>query len=310
MLEEATSEHAFIKVALYGGPGSGKTFTALQWATALGKTALLDTERGSDFYAADFKFLVLHTRKVQEAIDAVQEAVAKDCKCIIVDQLTHLWEAAQEEYIAREHEKMSKAWYAIEKNGSIPWTAWRSIKKPYKKLLRELLNAPMHVFLLGRLATEYEVSGGEPKKVGERMDTERNTPYEPHILIKLELQHKKKHVAWVEKDRSGTIQGKVVTDPGLEMLMPVIKKLNLGIPQGAVPIPIEDESSVSIVDAGTASSAQQKLIRTMAKKGGFKEKKIASFLETLSREEAGEVINRMTKKDFTMLNKEELHEHN
>ena len=83
---KAKSEQAFFKAALYGKPGSGKTLTSLLWAEGLAvrdgkRVALIDTERGSDFYLLDipertvhpkaFDFDRLITRSLMETLEAV-----------------------------------------------------------------------------------------------------------------------------------------------------------------------------------------------------------------------------------------------
>jgi hypothetical protein len=52
---KAKSEQAFLKLALYGKPGSGKTLTSLLWGEGLAarenkRIGMIDTERGSEFY--------------------------------------------------------------------------------------------------------------------------------------------------------------------------------------------------------------------------------------------------------------------
>ena len=81
--KKATKTEAKLRLALIGTSGSGKTFTALTFATALaptGKIAVIDTERGSaSKYADKFSFdaLDLDTfapAKYVEAIAAAQAA--------------------------------------------------------------------------------------------------------------------------------------------------------------------------------------------------------------------------------------------
>jgi len=101
------TETGYLKVGFYGGPGSGKTYTALKIATAIGKTYLIDTELGSEAYKRLFKcpdgssFKVLHTRNLEEAMAGINEAVKAGGEVLVVDQVTTLWEMAQEGYIAK-----------------------------------------------------------------------------------------------------------------------------------------------------------------------------------------------------------------
>ena len=64
--KKATKTQARARIALSGPAGSGKTYTALAWATALGKSiAFIDTERGSaSLYADVFDFDVLDPTKL------------------------------------------------------------------------------------------------------------------------------------------------------------------------------------------------------------------------------------------------------
>jgi KaiC/GvpD/RAD55 family RecA-like ATPase len=107
---KAKSEQAYFKAAKYGKPGSGKTFTALLWAEGLAaregkRIAYIDTERGSEFYAMDiperavhpkaFDFDRLITRSLMETIEAVESLDTKIYGVLVIDSITHLWEAAR-----------------------------------------------------------------------------------------------------------------------------------------------------------------------------------------------------------------------
>ena len=68
--QQATKENIKLRMALYGPPGCGKTYTALQLASILGKKiGLIDTEYGSSRKYAnlfDFKSLELLSSFVEE----------------------------------------------------------------------------------------------------------------------------------------------------------------------------------------------------------------------------------------------------
>ena len=228
-LKPAETETGWLKVAFYGSSGSGKTFTALKCACALGKTAIVDTEKGSDYYASDFKFDRANTRSIKDINSILQEAVANGYKCLIIDSITHIWESAQNAFIEK-YKNSNKKWAVMmREEAKIPWFAWKEIKRPYKDLIASLLNAPLHVFICGRLANIYDTSNpNELVKTGETMKAEGETPYEPAILIKMTCAvGKNEHKAIVEKDRSNTITGKTFVNPGIEMLEPVTKKFGI-----------------------------------------------------------------------------------
>lgn len=302
---------AFLKCFFYGGPKAGKTETALKVAVQLGKTLAIDTERGTDPYRKKVRhpdgtpFGVVRTRSAKEIYtDVLPQAEEKEYKCIIVDQVTTIWDDCKDVYIYREMQKQSKAWDYIERNGRPPFQGWSFIKGPYKRMLRELLNYPGHVFILSRLSDVFKVSGeGEPKKIDERADTEKNAQYEPAVLVKMEYNKiKKKHFALVEGDRWGQLQGAMFENPGPDFLDPIIKVL--GDHHGRVPAPEENELSTSEIPEPKRENpnpGQERIIRSLAKKGGIEDEVINLFLEQVSSIEAARAINQMTIGNFDVI---------
>ncbi len=224
LFQKARGQQAYLKVAIYGEAGSGKTYTALRIGAALGKVAVIDTEHGTDFYSKMFDFDVLHTRSLKTALDAVFSDEIKNYDVLIVDSITHLWESAQESYLEMLKRSKDPKKRARAEAGEIQFQDWRAIKAPYRKFINRLLSLDLHVFICGRLGTIYEFRDGELVKAGVRMRAEGDTPYEPHILIRME-QKNGRHFAFVEKDRSNTIMGKVFENPDASMFEPVFKML-------------------------------------------------------------------------------------
>lgn len=242
---KAKAEQAALKMGLYGPPGSGKTFTSLLLAEGLGRltarrVAYIDTERGTDFYCQAvpsrvvhpeaFDFDALYTRSLTEALSAVKALKPEEYGVIVLDSVTHMWEAAMAAYGGRTTSV-----------GSIPMHAWGKIKKPYKELMAFLLSTPMHVIICGRQKTVYaeDEETEELKATGVTMRAEGETPYEPHILIRMESVRPKKTnevaeiYAYAEKDRTGVLSGRSFKNPSFDTLCKPLLGL-LGGVQAAV----------------------------------------------------------------------------
>jgi hypothetical protein len=260
---KAKAEQAALKMGLYGPPGSGKTFTSLLIAEGLAKltakrTAVVDTEHGSDFYCQAvgtrtvhpeaFDFDALYTRSITETLAAVRGLSTDEYGCVVLDSITHLWQACMEAYAG----KRTRA-------DTIPMHAWGKIKKPYKDLMTFMLSSPMHILICGRQGVEYETDEEteELRAIGVKMKAEGETPYEPHILIRMEAIKPKRTnevamiVAYVEKDRTGVLAGRSFINPTFESLCrPLLPLL------GANQAQIETLEQTAVKDADTISNQE------------------------------------------------------
>lgn len=265
---KAKPEQAALKMAVYGPPGSGKTCLALLIAEGLAKktgkrVAFVDTERGTDFYAQPnkarewhptaFDFDALYSRSLTEIDASIRKLKPDEHCCVVLDSMTHLWEAARASYSGRTGP-----------DGQIPMPAWAKIKKPYKDLVAFLLSSPLHVIICGRQGTEFdEDENGKMTKVGFKMKAEGETAYEPHVLIRLESVRQATGVAiptaFIEKDRSSCLYGKVVEWPSFKTIAEPILHL-LGDTQATV----QTEAQAAVVDAAVMAEADAERERVAA----------------------------------------------
>jgi hypothetical protein len=256
LFKKAEPQQAFVKASGYGPPGSGKTFTTLLLAEGLAgadgrRVAYVDTERGTDFYAQPvenrqvhpgaFDFDAVYTRSVREVTQAVQSLDPTEHSVIVIDSISHLWEASMDAYEGKKT-----------KIDTIPFHAWHGIKKPYKDLIKFLIGAPFHIFILGRQKNVFEDDpDGQTKKVGVTMRAEGETAYEPHICLRHEARVSQKdatqstYLVYVEKDRTGVLSGRTFANPGFDMIAPILPLL------GEKQAPSEDEDARIDNDAET-----------------------------------------------------------
>ena len=217
--QKAKPMQAFYKGSVYGPAGSGKTYTTLMQATGLAKAcgkriAYIDTERGTDFYTETFDFDCIYTRSLAEVLEAIAELDPKTHGVIVIDSISHLWDAA----IAAYEGKLTKA-------ETIPMQAWGKIKT--------LMDAPFHVFILGRQKNVFEnTSDGQMIKVGVDMRAEGETSYEPHICSRMEAKKSEKdsskstYFAIYEKDRTGKLAGQTFANPSFKTIECILPLLN------------------------------------------------------------------------------------
>lgn len=243
---KAVSKQAFFKACLYSKQGRGKTLTALLWAEGLAarenkRIAMVDTELGSEFYAMEVPERVVHpaafdfdrlvTRSIMETVEAVEEIDPAVHGVVILDSITHLWDAAMAAYKGK---KMS--------NGGIPVYAWGDIKRPYKKLMTLLVNGNFHVIICGREGVIMEKDeDGDNEVIGTKVKAEGETGYEPHILGRMfhgtaEGSSVNNVVSvFFEKDRSGVLSGKSIAWPNYATIEPIVKYLTgSGTRQGSI----------------------------------------------------------------------------
>lgn len=312
----AKIEQAAIKMSGYGPPGSGKTFSALLFAEGLAqksgrKIAYVDTEHGTDFYSihvadrivhpAPFVFDALYSRSLTEVLAEVRRLSPQEYGVVVVDSMTHLWEAARAAYKG----KLNGA-------GQIPIYAWGALKKPYKDLVAFLINSPFHVFLLGRQANEFgqDEDTGEARSMGVKMKAEGETAYEPHVCLRFESVRKtdkpgKKGkpliavpTAYAEKDRSGALQGQVLEWPNFDSVIKPILRL-LGDKQAQLP---SEEDAALLDSEALRKEAGEKLATSRI----LRDQLVAKFmlaeglgqLEDLSREISTEIKKQMLAGDL------------
>ncbi|MGR3310959.1 MAG: AAA family ATPase, partial [Candidatus Brocadiales bacterium] len=266
--KKAQPKQAYLKLGIYGPPGSGKTATALLLAEGLAnvtkkRVAYVDTERGTDFYAQDvnerswhppaFDFDAIYSRSLDEVLRACNGLNTNEHGVLVIDSITHIWEAAINAY----NGKMTKI-------NTIPIYAWGKIKKPYKSMMSILINAPIHVIICGRQGNEFEEDDtGQISKSGVKMKAEPETPYEPHILARM-YQTKVAEpnipanscVMYFEKDRTGIFTGKRIAYPTFDTFKPILALL--GHTQGHVDTAEESSSKDASFEINDLKEMEEK----------------------------------------------------
>ncbi len=226
---KATEHTPFLRLALTGPAGSGKTWTALQIATALStKVAVVDTEHGSAAKFNDaFTFDVVQPhefspRMYSAAITAAEKA---GYEVLIIDSLSHAWNGKGGALEMADNEK------ARQRNPN-SFSAWRNVTPVWQEMIEHILSTPMHVIATMRAKTEYIVEKDErgksvPRKVGLAPIIRDGTEYEFDILGELTPDHQ----LLISKTRCRPLDGAVLTNPGEELADHLKRWLNRSQPQ-------------------------------------------------------------------------------
>lgn len=214
----ATKKQARLRMALIGPSGSGKTYTALTLASAFGKVAVIDTERGSaSKYADKFTFDVMELSNYdpREYVKAIGEAARAGYDVLIIDSLSHAWNAA-----GGVLELVDKT--AAKSKSANSFAAWRDITPLHNALVDAMLTAPLHIIVTMRTKTEYvleqvEKSNGQrvtvPRKVGMAPVQRDGIEYEFDVIGDMDLENN----LVVSKTRCSTLTGCVFNRPGEDL---------------------------------------------------------------------------------------------
>jgi DNA polymerase III delta prime subunit len=202
--QQATKENIKLRMALYGPPGCGKTYTALQLATILGKkVGLIDTEYGSSRkYANLFNFKVLELTKFgpSQYYNAIESAEESGFDYLIVDSLSH-------------------AWYAELDSVGSDVRNWAKIRPIERQLWDKIISSSCHIIATMRSKIEYdfnttEVNGKQKitsvRKIGTAPIQKEGSEYELDICGLLDDQN----TLTISKSRCPEISNGLFPKPG------------------------------------------------------------------------------------------------
>ena len=232
--QPATKEQSFLKLGLCGPAGSGKTFTALRLAHAIGgRIALLDSEHGSaskyvgeapDEIPWAFDTLALAEFAPTTYTAAVRLAAREGYDVLIVDSLSHAWNGR------------GGALEIKDAAGGSSWAAWRKVTPMHDELVDAILSAPLHVIATLRSKMAYVQESDERgntviRKVGMEPIQRPGMEYEFDLVVDLDWAH----VGTVTKSRCPLAADQVAVKPGPDFIQPVLAWLRDGSPpQGPI----------------------------------------------------------------------------
>lgn len=194
---KATRKQIKLKLAVTGGAGSGKTYSALRLAHGLGsKVAVIDTENGSaSLYSDKFQFDTLDMAPPfthEKFIAAIKDAEAGGYDVLVIDSASHFWEGILE-YKNK-----------LDARGGNSYTNWNDAGTKFKHILDAVLQSKLHVICCMRSKMDYVQEKDDRgktviKKVGLAPIMRDGIQYEFTTVWDVDQNH----MAQSSKDRTG-----------------------------------------------------------------------------------------------------------
>lgn len=168
----AIRENVSLLIALAGGTGSGKTFTAMRLASGIAqgaKFAVIDTEAGrAKHYADQFAFdhgdlqPPFTPERYAEAIAAADKA---GYPVIVVDSFSHEWAGTGGVLDMQEAELDRMAGQDWKKREACKMAAWIKPKTAHKHMVQQLLQVRAQLILCFRAEEKIEMVRGDDGKM-------------------------------------------------------------------------------------------------------------------------------------------------
>lgn len=293
MFKKAVKEEAKLRMAISGPAGSGKTYTALEFATGLlsptGKIAVIDTEHGSASKYSDlynFDVVELTNFSPNDYIKVIREAERLGYEVLVIDSMTHAWNG--------------KGGILDQVGGN--FSKWKDVNPIERNFIEVILASNLHIIATMRAKMQIEVEKDErgkatPKKVGMGAIQREGIEYEFDVTCMMDVANNLE----VDKTRCPAMKGQKENSPTREFIAPLIEWLS-GVKRE------DSDSDVALKDLktliagnsnkGTATPEQQATMKAvlLASFGETSKNKIGIFNKAVTGKQlvseftAGEII--------------------
>lgn len=226
LFSPAKREGLWLRMALAGPSGSGKSYTSMLVASELcgGKPfAVIDTERKTSLRYADvFSFDVAHLSPPYHPnayMEALNAAVDGGYKVVVVDSISHAWMG--------EGGVLDIVNNASARGGNRnQFAAWGKATPIQNRFIDALVSAECHIICTLRSKQEYAQTPDQKGKLrvvklGMQPIQRDGVEYEFDIFIDMDLENS----AIVQKSRFMDISGKVIEKPGKEFAQAISRWL-------------------------------------------------------------------------------------
>jgi hypothetical protein len=195
LIKKAKRSEAYLKMAVSGASGSGKTYSSLLLAKgfmgSFDEVVVIDTENGSANLYEDLGcYSVLPFEapfEPQRYVKAIDYCVAQGFKFIILDSGTHEWEEC-----LKIHAKLGGQ-----------WKDWNTVTPMHQAFVNSILQSKAHIICTLRSKQETAMVEKNGKKQVEKFGLKEIQREGFEYEVSLSLSINMDHMAVASKDRTG-----------------------------------------------------------------------------------------------------------
>ena len=167
VIRKAKRRKVFVKMALIGSSGSGKSYGSLRIATGMAseikkktgrdaKILVVNTEsdRG-EYYANEFNYDVIDINpphNPEKYVDVINFAIQEGYDILIIDSASHEWEG-------------KGGCLELQQQAGGTYQAWAKVTPRHQKFINAIADSPIHIIATMRGKDQYEMNKDEKGKV-------------------------------------------------------------------------------------------------------------------------------------------------
>lgn len=224
--KKAVKKDLKLRLAITGPAGSGKTYTALRIACAMGlPVAYIDTEHGSAAKYADlFDFDVMEMRPPfhpERFVKGIQMAAKEGYAVVVIDSLTHAWNGT-----GGILDLVEEASARLRGNS---YAAWKDVTPIQNELTEAIVGSGIHIIACMRSKMDYVQQKDDKgytkiEKVGMAPVQREGFEYEFDVVMDMDI----KHNGIITKTRCPDLTDRVYKFPGEDVAGILSKWLGSG----------------------------------------------------------------------------------